>query len=128
MNIPEDCKHKDKFEKDCCEIIWSGTIVEHDGCVTNSGCDLVTYDDERIFFIEIKGGNISSSDADKIIDQIEKCETWYGNFISHRKKSRLFIRCVNSKRRRLDPYARIKLKNARIRMYDCKRLLDLENL
>jgi len=56
MNIPENCKHESRFRKDCCEIIWSGSIVEYDGCVTNGGCDLIAYDDCRIFFIEIKGG------------------------------------------------------------------------
>ena len=78
--------------------------------------------------IEIKGGNISSGDADKIIDQIEMCEVWYSNFISHRRKSRLFIRCVGGKRRRLDPYAREKLRNAKIRMHDCHGSLRLESL
>ncbi len=117
MNIPEECKHSGEFEKDCCKVLWSGTIVEHDGCVASGGCDLIAYDDERFLIIEIKSGKISSEDARKIIEQIERCEYWYSNFIAHRRKSKIFLHCGN--KIRLDSFARIKLERANVRMYRC---------
>lgn len=55
MNIPKRCIHSSRFMKDCCEVIWNGTIVEHDGCVSEEGCDLIAYDDTTFLIIEIKG-------------------------------------------------------------------------
>lgn len=126
MDIPENCKHRGSFKKDCCELIWNGTIVEHDGCVAKGGCDLVVYNNKRIFFIEIKGGNISSKDASRTVKQIESCEKCYSHVIGHRKKSNLLVWCVNGKKKRLDGYARKKLKNAKIRIIDCRKSLELE--
>ncbi len=87
MNVPEDCKHKDMFKKkeekegyECEVILRGGIIVEHDGCVTNGGCDLVAYDDRRFFLIEMKSDEISRKDAEKIVKQIEKCEDYYNIF------------------------------------------------
>ncbi len=128
MNIPEDCKHRSRFKKDCCKVIWDGIIVEHDGCVANGGCDLVAYDDHRMYFIEIKGGSISSEDAKKIIEQIQRCESWYSGLAGHRRKSRLFLRCINGKKKRFDSGARSKLINAKIRIYDCRGWFDLNRL
>ena len=126
MNIPKDCRHSGRFKKDCCEVLWNGTIIEHDNCVATGGCDLIAYDDKRFFIIEIKSGKISSSDATKIVEQIKMCESYYSNYIAHRKKSRIFLYCGG--RWRLDSYARIKLDRAKIRMYRCQGCIDLNIL
>jgi len=128
MNVPRGCKHRGRFKKDCCEILWNGTIVEHDGCVVQGGCDIIAYDDGRFYIIEIKGGAITSNVANRIIAQIRKCEEYYSSFIGHRKKSRLFVRCVGKKKKRFDSYAREKLKRAGIRIYDCQGSFDLNGL
>ncbi len=124
MNIPEDCRHSGKFKKDCCEVVWNGIIIENDGCVTNGGCDLVIYDDNVIAFVEIKGGRITSSDASKIIEQIDFCKARYNDLIAHRKRYRIFVHCVNGKKR-IDKPAREKLRRNKIITKDCKGALDL---
>lgn len=136
MNVPEDCKHKDKFTKreekegyECKVILGGGVIIEHDGCVTNGGCDLVAYDDNRFFLIEIKSGKISSKDADKIVEQIKGCENYYNVFIGHRRKIRLFLWYRKKKKKqRMDDQAREKLKRNRIRIKDCYSVFDLRIL
>ncbi len=125
MNISEKCKHKGEFKKDCCRIVGDYTIVEHDGCVNEGGCDVVAYNDERFYFIEIKGGKISSSDASKIVEQIKKCENFYNPYVGHRRKSRLFLHC---NKKRLENYARIKLRREGIRIYTCKDCVNLNEL
>jgi len=130
MNIPKGCRHRGKFKKDCCEILWNGVIVEHDGCVTNEGCDVVAYDNHIVTFIEIKGGNISSQDASDIVKQIEICERFYSHFIVRRKRYRLFLHCIDKKKRkkkRLDSYARTKLKMAKVITEECKGTFNLND-
>ena len=72
--------------------------------------------------------DISSEDADKIIEQIEKCEDWYKNIIGYRKKYRLFLRSVSGKKKRFDNYARTKLILAKIMIYDCKGQFNLNKV
>ena len=136
MNVPEGCKHRDSFKKreknyECEVILRGGTIIEHDGCVTNGGCDLVAYDDKRFFLIEMKGGKISSDDAKKIVEQIENCETYYNTFIGHRTKIRLFLWCVEKgkkKKKRMDDFAREKIRRKKIRIEDCQGSFNLAKL
>ncbi len=125
MSIPEECKHSGKFKKDCCEIIWSGTIIENDGCVTNGGCDLVLYNDNVIAFVEIKGGRITSGDASKIIKQIDFCKDRYNDLIAHRKRYKVFVHCING-RSRVDRPAREKLKRNKIIIISCKGALNFK--
>ncbi len=131
MNVPEGCKHRDRFKKrekdyECEVILRGGTIVEHDGCVTNGGCDLVAYDDRRFFLIEIKGGEISRKDTEKIVKQIEKCEEYYNIFVEHRRKIRLFLRCIKKgKKKGIKDFIREKLKRNKIRIEDCQGSFDL---
>ncbi|WP_456328010.1 hypothetical protein [Archaeoglobus sp.] len=136
MNVPEDCKHKDSFTKreekegyECEVILRGGTIVEHDGCVTNGGCDLIAYDNNRFFLIEIKGGKISSERAKEIVEQIENCESYYNIFVGHRRKIRLFLWYKKDKkeRKRIDNFAREKLKRNKIRIEVCQGSFDLTN-
>ncbi len=130
MNIPEDCKHRGKFKKDCCEVLWNGVIIDHDGCVVSneSACDLVVYDESRILFIEIKESRISSKDAERIVNQIKACEDYYSTFVGHRKKRRIFLHCGSRKKKRIESYAREKLKRARIEHHDCNKTFDLNKL
>lgn len=128
MNILASCIRGNRFRKDCCLVLCNNCIiVEHDGCIANSGCDLIAYDNHRFFLIEIKSGNISSSDADKIVQQIKDCEYYYSQYIMHRKKIRLFLWC-RDRRKRLDDQARVKLTNNRIRVEYCQGSFDLSNL
>jgi len=129
MNVPKDCKHKNSFkkkEKDYqFEIVCNCTIIEHDGCVTNGGCDLIAYDNERFFLIEIKSGKIGSDDAKKIVEQIKECESYYNAFVRHRRKIRLFL-WYRKKKKRMDNFAREKLIRNRIRIEDvCQNSFDL---
>ena len=80
--------------------------------------------------IEIKSGEISSSDADKIVEQIEKCENHYNIFVGHRRKIRLFLRCIGKskkKKKGIHNFVREKLKRHRIRIEDCQGSFDLTN-
>ena len=130
MNVREDCKHRGRFKKDCCEVLWNGVIIEHDGCVVSNetGCDIVAYDEHKVFFIEIKGGRISSEDSTKIVEQIKACENYYNAFIGHREKRKIFLHCSNGKKKRVDSYAREKLKQARIEYYPCHSVFNLNGL
>ena len=125
MNVPEDCKHSSKFKKDCCEVIWNGTIVESDGCVTIEGCDLVVYNSDVIAFIEIKSGTITSSDAKKIVKQIDFCKNYYNDMVGYKKRYLIFVHCTGKKRKRIDLPARNKLKRHKIIIKDCRRVLNL---
>jgi len=126
MNI-QNCTHTGRFKKDCCEVIWNGVIVEHDGCVSSGGCDLIACDKDHFFIIEIKSGRVSSSDANKIANQIKECEKSYANIVGHRHKHKIFLHC-GSRRMRVDSYAREKLYNYKIRIHRCQRQVDLSNL
>ena len=128
MNVPEDCKHRNSFKKDCCKVICDCTIVEHDGCVTNEGCDLVAYDNERFFLIEIKGGVINKSDAKDIVEQIKSCKDYYRSLVGERRVIHLFLRCVKEGKSRLEKYAREPLIRNRIRIEKCHGSFDLRNL
>ncbi len=126
MNVPEKCKHSDKFKKDCCEVVWSGTIVESDGCVTSEGCDLVVYSSDVIAFIEIKSGTITGSDAKKIVKQIDFCKNYYNDMVGHKKRYLIFVHCTgNKKKKRIDLPARNKLKRSKIIIRTCKGVLNL---
>jgi hypothetical protein len=132
MNVPKGCKHRGRFKKDCCEVLWNGVIIEHDGCVVSNktGCDLVAYDEHKIFFIEIKEGKISSKDATKIVEQIKACEDYYSTFIGHRERHRVFLHCIGKKKKkkRPDDFVREKLKRARIEYYNCHSIFNLNEL
>jgi hypothetical protein len=128
MSIPEDCQHRGKFKKKCCEVIWEGVITDHDECVDSKGCDIIAYNDYFFFIIEIKEGNISSGDAKKAIEQIKWCESFYAQYIGHRKKFRLFLHCVSDRKRRLDSYARYKFKHEKIIVKECKNKYNLSDL
>jgi len=93
MNVPEDCKHSSKFKKDCCEVIWNGTIT--------------------------------SSDAKKIVKQIDFCKNYYNDMVGYKKRYLIFVHCTGKKRKRIDLPARNKLKRHKIIIKDCRRVLNL---
>ncbi len=131
MNIPEDCKHRNRFKGKESRyeyeiILRYGILIHHDGCVKNGGCDVVAYNDKKFFLIEVKSGNISSSDASKIIEQIRECETYYINLIGSKKIHRIFL-WIKRNRKRLDDYARIKLTKSKIYIERSEGSLDLTN-
>lgn len=128
MNVSKDCQHRGRFKKDCCEVFWNGVIIEHDGCVESGGCDLIAYNDEYFFIIEIKGGNISSGDASKVVEQIKRCESFYAQCVGHRTRFKVFLRCVDGKKRRIDSSARVKFKQERIIIKDCRSRYNLNDL
>jgi len=81
-----------------------------------------------LLFLLLKLKVISSEDAKKIVEQIYECEKFYNIYIGHRRKSRIFLHCVNRRRRRLDSYARTKLKSAKIKIYKCQGYFNLNSI
>lgn len=127
MNVPEDCIHRCKIQKDCCEVTYSGLIIESDGCIREGGCDLIAFDDEKFFIVEIKGGNISSDGGKKILEQIKECQSMYWELVGHRRVIKLFLWC-NSKRKRIDNYVRDVLKRERVRIEKCNNQFNLSSI
>jgi len=81
-NIPQNCKHKKSLKKDNCLILCSKAdfIIEHDNCVSSSGCDAIAVDfrNNKLYLVEVKKGGFDSKDAKRAIKQLDECIDYYG--------------------------------------------------
>ncbi len=128
MNIPENCKHKNSYKKDCCRVKCSGcVIVDHDDCVHDSGCDLIVVNErtKTVYIVEIKSGRLSRADAEDVVRQLNACAEYYRELTKNYRVKFILLRC---NKKRLDSYAREYLLRSQLRLLikDCN--IDLSNL
>jgi hypothetical protein len=113
LNIPKNCIHSDRLNKDSGDIICpSYIIIEHDGCVVSGGCDAVAVHmgKRRALLIEVKGGNIDQHDASDAVRQLKACHEYYRDKLSFFDFIPIFLKVG---RKRLEIYARNELNKLR---------------
>jgi hypothetical protein len=110
LNLPENCVHQGRLKKDSSDIVCpSYLIIEHDGCITEGGCDAVAIcvDRKRALLVEGKCGRIDEHDASDAVRQLSDCFEYYRDKLIGFNLIPVFLR---EKGERLESYARDKLK------------------
>lgn len=109
LNAPENCVHHSRLKKNSGNIVCSSYfIIEHDGCVANTGCDAiaVSMEKQRALLIEVKFGRIDEHDASDAVRQLTDCFEYYRDKL---RGFNLIPLLLKEKGKRLEIYARKKL-------------------
>jgi len=77
---------------------------ELDGALSNDGCDVIclSLPPNVIYFVELKGGNLTLQDSKDAIDQIEKCER---GLAIDRNRIKIVKLLIHERRGRIDQLA-----------------------
>jgi hypothetical protein len=110
LNASKNCVHHGRLKKDSSYIVCSSyLIIEHDGCITEGGCDAVAIciEKEKALLIEGKCGRIDEHDASAAVRQLLNCFEYYRDKLIGFNLVPIFLK---EKGQRLESYARDELK------------------